>query len=148
METLIIIIKIILIGVGTGFFSVAMEADKEDLPINALLASICYGTYIYILSLSDNMMIATLIATLLVSFLAIYLTRKRQKPLQIYLVAGIIPLLPGLNILKMVLGFVYQDYTAILVNANLTIQILFAIVMSIIIASSITTMLKKIKIRI
>lgn len=146
MEILEAIIRIIFIGIGTGFFSVALEADKEDLPINALMGAICYGTYIYILNLFNSLLISTLLASLLVSFLAIYLTRKREKPLQIYLVAGIIPLLPGYSIFKMVLGFVNQDFSTVLLNTNLTLQILGVIVVSVIIASSLTKILKKIKI--
>lgn len=139
------ILKIIMIGLGTGFVSIALEASKEDLPINAMLGSICFATYLYIVQIFNNNMLATFLASFLISFLAIYLTRKRGKPLQIYLIAGIIPLLPGLNIFKMVFGFVNQDNTAILENANLTIQILAIIVISIVFASSITKLLKRLK---
>ena len=146
MDILIIVAEIVFIGIGTGLFSIVLESDKEDLPINALMGSICYGSYIYILNLFNSFVVATLLASLLVSFLAIYLTRKHEKPLQVYLVAGIIPLLPGSNIFNMVLGFVNQDLSTILINANLTLQILGVIVVSIIVASSITKIINKIKI--
>lgn len=139
------ILKIIMVGLGTGFVSIALEASKEDLPINALLGSICFATYLYVIQVFNNSMLATFLASFLISFLSIYLTRKRGKPLQVFLIAGIIPLLPGLNIFKMVFGFVNQDNTAIFENANLTIQILAIIVISIVFASSITKLLKRLK---
>lgn len=139
------ILKIVMVGLGTGFVSIALEASKEDLPINALLGSICFATYLYVIQIFNNSMLATFLASFLISFLSIYLTRKRGKPLQVFLIAGIIPLLPGLNIFKMVFGFVNQDNTAIFENANLTIQILAIIVISIVFASSITKLLKRIK---
>jgi uncharacterized membrane protein YjjB (DUF3815 family) len=139
------VLKIIMIGFGTGFVSIALSASKDDLPINALLGSICFATYLYVIEITNNSLLATFLASFLISFLSIYLTRKRGKPLQIYLIAGIIPLLPGLNIFKMVFGFVNQDNTAILENANLTIQILAIIVISIVFASSITKLLKRLK---
>lgn len=139
------ILKIVMVGFGTGFVSIALEASKEDLPINALLGSICFATYLYVIQIFNNSMLATFLASFLISFLSIYLTRKRGKPLQVFLIAGIIPLLPGLNIFKMVFGFVNQDNTAIFENANLTIQILAIIVISIVFASSITKLLKRLK---
>ena len=139
------ILKIVMVGFGTGFVSIALEASKEDLPINALLGSICFATYLYVIQIFNNSMLATFLASFLISLLSIYLTRKRGKPLQVFLIAGIIPLLPGLNIFKMVFGFVNQDNTAIFENANLTIQILAIIVISIVFASSITKLLKRLK---
>lgn len=142
------ILKIIMIGLGTGFVSIALEASKEDLPINAMLGSICFATYLYVIQIFNNSMLATFLASFLISFLSIYLTRKRGKPLQVYLIAGIIPLLPGLNIFKMVFGFVNQNNATIVENANLTIQILAIIVLSIVFASSITKLLKRLKFKI
>lgn len=142
------ILKILMVGLGTGFVSIALEASKEDLPINALLGSICFATYLYVIQVFNNNMLATFLASFLISFLSIYLTWKRGKPLQVFLIAGIIPLLPGLNIFKMLFGFVNQDTTAIFENANLTIQILAIIVISIVFASSITKLLKRFKFKI
>lgn len=143
MEILTMVIRILFIGLGTGLFSIVLDADKEDLPLNALLGAICYGCYLYFVTLFNSIMVATLFASLLVSFLAIYLTRKNKKPLQVYLVAGILCLLPGSNIFEMVLGFVNQDFSSVMTNANLTLQILGAIVLSVIIASSLTDVLKR-----
>ena len=142
MDILIEIFRILMIGAGTGLTSIALEASREDLPINALMGSICYAAYLYTNKLFDSPMLATFCASLLISFLAIYLTRKRRKPLQIFLVAGIIPLLPGLNIFKMVLALVDQELSDVLYNANLTMQILAVIVISLVTASSITRILK------
>lgn len=139
------ILRILLIGLGTGFVSIALEASKEDLPVNALLGSICYATYLYAEQTFNSSMLATFLASFLISFLAIYLTRKRGKPLQIFLIAGIIPLLPGLNIFNMVFGFVNQDSNAIIENGNMTIQILAIIVLSLVFASSITKLLKRLR---
>lgn len=142
MDILMELFRILMIGVATGLASVALDASREDLPVNALLGAICYGAYLYTVRLSGNPMIATFLASLLISFLSIYLTRKRRKPLQIFLVAGIIPLLPGLNIFKMVLGFVEQNFGEVLNNANMALQILSVIVVSLVAASSVTKMLK------
>jgi len=139
------VLEIIMIGLGTGFISIALEASKEDLPINMILGSICWATYLYSFQLFDNKMLSIFFASFLISFLSIYLTRKMRKPLQVYLIAGIIPLLPGLNIFYMVFGFVNQDSKAILENAYLAIQILAIIVLSLIFASSITRLLQRIK---
>ncbi len=137
------ILEIIMMGVGTGFISIALEASKEDLPINAMLGSICWATYLYALQTFDNSLLSVFLASFLISFLSIYLTRRIGKPLQVYLIAGIIPLLPGLNIFYMVFGFVNQDSKAIIENATLTIQILAIIVLSLVFASSITRLLKR-----
>ena len=142
MDILVEIFRILMIGVGTGLTSIALEASKEDLPVNALLGSICYAAYLYTNKLFESPMLATFFASLLISFLAIYLTRKRKKPLQIFLVAGIIPLLPGLYIFKMVLALVDQEFSEVLINANATMQILAVIVISLVTASSVTKILK------
>ncbi len=139
------ILEILMIGVGIGFISIALEASKEDLAINAILGSICWATYLYTSQIFDNRQLSIFIASFLISFLAIYLTRRTGKPLQVYLIAGILPLLPGLNIFYMVLGFVNQDSKSILENANLTIQILSIIVLSLVFSSSIVRLLQRLK---
>lgn len=148
MDILMDIIRILVIGLGTGLLGIPFEAGKEDLPINALLGSITFGTYFYINQLTHKVILATFIGTLVLSFLATYLTRKTKKPLQIYLVTAIIPLVPGYNLFKMVQSFLGGEYGDALLNMTLMIQLLSVIVLSTVIASSFTKMLKYLKINI
>lgn len=143
MDILTILGEILLIGVGCGLLGIPMEAGKEDLPVNALLGAICYGTYLYVSRISGNLLLATFAGSLTLAFLAIYLTRRTGKPMQVYLVTSIIPLLPGYNIFRMVLSFIEADYADALENANLTLQILALVAVSLIIASSVTRILKR-----
>lgn len=143
MEILMTILRVLLIGIGCGLLGIPLEAGKEDLPTNALLGATCFAAYLYVLNLSGNQLLATFIGSLVLSFLATYLTRKTRKPLQVYLVTAMIPLLPGYNIFKMVLSLINENYSDALYNANLTIQILSVIAISVVFASSVTKILRR-----
>lgn len=143
MDILKTLMEILLIGIGCGLLGIPMEAGNEDLPLNALLGGICYGSYLYVSRITGNLLLATFAGSLTLAFLAIYLTRRTKKPMQVYLVTSIIPLLPGYNIFRMVLSFIEADYADSLQNANLTLQILALIAISLIIASSVTRILKR-----
>ena len=79
--------EILLIGIGCGLLGIPMEAGNEDLPLNALLGGICYGSYLYVSRITGNLLLATFAGSLTLAFLAIYLTRRTKKPMQVYLIS-------------------------------------------------------------
>ena len=138
MDTLITIVQILLAGLGTMAFGISLNIEKNDLPYVAFVGSICFSTRKFFSIAFSSSIFGTFIAALVISFLSIFLSKQRQKPMSVFLASGILSILPGYSIFKMLLGFVKHNSNEIIIYGIKSIQILIIIAISAIIASSIS----------
>ena len=138
MDGLITIGQILLAGLGTLFFGISLSVEKKDLPYVAFIGAICFSTNKFFSMFFASPILGTFMAALMVSFLAIFLSKQRQKPMAVFLASGIVPILPGYSIFKMVLGFVEQNSNDIIVYGTTALQALIIIAVGVVIASSIS----------
>lgn len=141
MDGLITVGQILLAGLGTLFFGISLSVEKNDLPYVGLVGAICFSTNTFFSMVFNSSLLGTFMAALVVSFLAIFLSKQRQKPMAVFLASGIVPILPGYSIFKMVLGFVEQNNNDIVVYGTLSLQILVIIAVGVVIASSVSRIL-------
>lgn len=141
MDILISTGQILAVGVGTAIFGILLGVSKEDLIYAGFMGAICQGSYLFFYMTFDSGILATFIASLVVSFLSIFLSKFKEKPMPIFLATGLIPLLPGYYIFKTILGFVEQDGNDIVGFGYQVVQSLAIIVVAIVIATSISRVL-------
>lgn len=145
MDILIIILQILLVGLGTLLFGIIFNASTEELPYMFLMGTLCRGAYVFFYMNLDSMVLATFFAALIVSLVSIFLSKSKNKPLPVFLTAGILPILPGYSIFKTILGVVEGKPNDIFTYGILTLQSLTIITLSVIIASSVSKMLTYLK---
>ena len=145
MDILISIGQILLVGAGTALFGILLGVAKEDLVYAGFMGAICQGSYLFFNMTFDSKVLAMFIASLVVSFLSIFLSQFKDKPMPVFLATGLIPLLPGYYIFKTILGFVEQNGTDIVFYGYQVIQSLAIIVVAIVIATSVSRFLTYVK---
>ena len=86
------IIQIIAAFISSYFFSLIFTAPKKELVYCAITGA--FGWFIYMYSY-ENTVIATFFASIAVSCVSRFLSHIRLAPSTLYLIPGIIPLVPG-----------------------------------------------------
>jgi len=76
------------------------------------------------------------VAAIAVAVFSELLARKRQQPVLVFLIPGVIPLVPGGKAYLTMLSFLREDYTEALISLVSTILLAGAVAAGIIIASS------------
>ena len=92
------------------FFSITFNTPKKELIFCGLTGAI--GMFVY--SLSANMfnidiIIATFLGTIFLTATSRFLSHLRQAPSTIYLIPGILPLVPGSYMYKTMYGLLKED---------------------------------------
>ena len=76
------------------------------------------------------------VAAIAVAVFSELLARRRQQPVLVFLIPGVIPLVPGGKAYLTMLSFLREDYTEALISLVSTILLAGAVAAGIIIASS------------
>ncbi|MGL5694937.1 MAG: threonine/serine exporter family protein [Peptostreptococcaceae bacterium] len=95
---------------ATVGFSVFLNAPKSTLFPCGLTGGIGWAVFYYLVTLTSNDILANFIASLLVSLLSEILARKLKQPAIIFIIPGIIPLVPGLGMYNTMLYLVQNNF--------------------------------------
>lgn len=94
---------------STGF-SVFLCSPKKTLIASGFCGAIGWTSYYYLSSLLVNNISSNFIATLLVALISEILARKLKQPAIIFIIPGIIPLVPGLGMYNTMLYLVQSNF--------------------------------------
>jgi uncharacterized membrane protein YjjB (DUF3815 family) len=90
-----LLIRVIASFIGSCSFAVVFNINKRHLLYVGILGAINYFAYDAILYLTLNVFISSFVATTAVTVCAEMLARKKRAPTIVYLVTGLIPIVPG-----------------------------------------------------
>ena len=131
--------------VSTLGWSVYFNAPKKDLLYCSLAGAIGWITCILIEDYTTNTILSNFIATFIITLFSEFLARRLKKPAILYIIPGIIPLVPGLSIYNTMLDLIQGNYLQALERATNVAMISGAIVMGMLIVTSVLKGLKKIQ---
>ena len=90
-------------------FSIIFNAPRKELPFCGLSGSVSWGVYFAINQIFSQQVMATCFAALVVTILCRFLSSIRLAPSTMYHIAGILPLVPGMNIYNAMSGILSND---------------------------------------
>ncbi|WP_434798388.1 threonine/serine exporter family protein [Terrisporobacter vanillatitrophus] len=96
--------------IATVGFSIFLNAPKSTLISSGFVGGLGWSIFYYLAKLSENDIFANFIAALLVSYISEILARKLKQPAIVFIIPGIIPLVPGLGMYNTMLYLVQHDY--------------------------------------
>jgi len=108
--------------ISTIGFSIVFHAERKHLLVCGAVGAIAWTIYL-LLEKTSSSVFASFIAALVVTSLSYILAKKRRTPITVFLIAGIIPLVPGLGLYRMMSALLEQDYSLALNYATLTFEI-------------------------
>lgn len=95
---------------ATVGFAVFLNSPKSILIHSGLVGGTGWVIFYYLVNLTSNDILANFIASLFVSYISEVLARKLKQPAIVFLIPGIIPLVPGLGMYNTMLYLIQRDY--------------------------------------
>ncbi|MEG1829077.1 MAG: threonine/serine exporter family protein, partial [Cellulosilyticaceae bacterium] len=96
--------------VATLCFSILFNVQKRHLLICALVGAIGWGIYIIGVDLNYSDVLSTFVAALAVAQMSYFLAKKRRAPVTVFLIVGIIPLVPGVGLYRTMYSLLFAEY--------------------------------------
>lgn len=119
MDLYTLLTNFIFSALATAGFSIFFNSPKRSLIPVGIIGGIGWTIYMLLFNLSGNAILANFFAASFVSIISEILARKMKFPAIIFVVPGILPLIPGLNLYRAMLSLVEGSYTdAISIGTN------------------------------
>ncbi|MEG1410557.1 MAG: threonine/serine exporter family protein [Terrisporobacter sp.] len=97
--------------IATIGFAIFLNGPKSTLLPSGLVGGIGWAVYYFIMTITSNEIMANFLAAILVSLASEILARKLKQPAIVFVIPGIILLVPGLGMYNTMLYLVQNDYT-------------------------------------
>lgn len=133
-----IFVKALLAALGVTAFGVVFHTEGKKLPFFALAGALSWVVFDLTSRFWKETLLCYFFATVVSSLYAEILARIQKTPVTIYLVAGLIPLVPGSGIYQTMEYFVLSEQELFWQNGLYTIGIAAMIGFAMIVVSTIT----------
>lgn len=97
--------------IATIGFAIFLNAPKKTLLASGLIGGVGWSIYYYIMTFSNNSLMSNFLAAITVSLLSEIFARKLKQPAIVFVIPGIILLVPGLGMYNTMLYLVQHNYT-------------------------------------
>ncbi len=139
------IIQIITAGIGTLGFSIYFRVNEKNVIASTLGGIIGWAVYLLVYHITDSLFFANFVAALILCLYGEAAARVLKAPSNIYLIPGIIPLLPGGTLYYTMYGIVDRNKNMFIDNGTKTVVITFGIAAGIVVGTVITHYYVKLK---
>ncbi|MDD2980120.1 MAG: threonine/serine exporter family protein [Hespellia sp.] len=106
------IIKCLGAFLATAALSVAFEAPKKYLLHAGVAGALSWGIYLVILGASKDVVMATFVATAVLTLISHIMARIWKAPVTMYLIPAVIPLVPGSGMYHVAYSLIYENKSA------------------------------------
>lgn len=137
-----LLLQILYAFITTVGFSLIFNANKRHLGVCGVVGALGWGIYWFTTALSYSSLLATFLATLVVTLVSYFLAKNRCAPITVFLIAGLIPLVPGVGLYRTMYHLLFMEYSKALEYALLTFQLAGVIAGGIIIATLLPVLVK------
>lgn len=113
-------------------FSIFLHSPKNSLPYAGIIGAVGWVSYVYLFGLTGNPIFSNFVPATIVGILSEVSARFLKQPAIIFVIPGIIPLVPGLGMYNTMLYLVQENYdlavstgvTAIFVGGAISLGVL------------------------
>ncbi|MCT4542853.1 MAG: threonine/serine exporter family protein [Vallitalea sp.] len=131
------IIQVVSAFFATLFFSIIFRISTKNLFFCGIIGAV--GWLVYLLTLTiESIVFSSFLGAIIVSILSHIFAKIRKTPVTVFLIAGIIPLVPGAILYKAIYFIVAEDYNMSTYYFIQSLQIAGAIAVAIFLIASVT----------
>lgn len=132
---------------ATVGFSIFLNAPVKSLLPAGITGGVGWAIYYYLMGVSSNSIFANFIAAAIVSLISEILARKLKHPAILFVIPGIIPLVPGLGMYNTMLYLVQADYNLSISTGADVLFVACAIALGVLVITSLARTLNLINLR-
>ena len=126
-----IIYKVIGAFIAIFSFAIMLETPKKYLVYAGLVGAIGWFVYLIVMATNPNEIFATFLSALAIAFVSQIFARVFKLPVTVFLVAGILPTVPGAGMYRIVYYFIQNDMDMAARYLALTLELAGAIAIGI-----------------
>lgn len=130
---------------ATWGFCILFQVPKKSVVYSCITGAIGWCVYIVFKDATSSNPLANFLAAVTIGLLGEFFARLEKRPVTIYVIPGIIPLVPGYGIYLAMVNLINNDFYASMKAATDAILVSAAISLGIILVSSIFRTIKKYK---
>ncbi|MBU9742299.1 threonine/serine exporter family protein [Lachnospiraceae bacterium ASD3451] len=131
------ILQIIGAFVSVLCFSIILEVPRKYLLYTSATGSLGWLIYLVVLRVENSTIMGSLISAIVVALLSNILARSRKAPVTTFFVPGILPIVPGVGMFRVVYYMLEKDFEAVKSYLFETFMIAGAIALAIFLIDSI-----------
>ncbi|MGO2117804.1 MAG: threonine/serine exporter family protein [Fusobacterium sp.] len=150
MENVSLFENFIILGITSLCFGVFLSVPKIDLIVGGIIGGISWALYVFLMEISGEIILPYFISTLTIGILGNLSSKITKRPIFLYMLPGIIPLVPGYSLYYTMFYIVTEDYSLALHKGIETLFIAFSISSGLIVSESLkkilNNLLKKLKV--
>lgn len=124
-------------------YSIMVHAPKKYLVWAGISGGVCGGVYLCAVEQGSNVVLATFVSALSAALLAHLFARKLKAPVTIFLIAGILPTVPGNGIYQIMYHLLIGNKERSLYYLTQTLEVAGAIAIAIFLMDTIFKVLRK-----
>lgn len=117
-------------------FAILLSVPKVDLVISSIIGGVGWVLYIILKNITGEIIIPYFFATITIGILGNICSKKTKKPALVYIIPGIIPLVPGYSMYYTTFHLVSNNYALAFEKGLEALSIAFAISSGLIISES------------
>ncbi|QEH68499.1 threonine/serine exporter family protein [Cellulosilyticum sp. ST5] len=137
------IVSIVSAFISTIGFSIVFHIQKKHLLICGTVGALGWAIYLLLERMGASTVLASFVAALVVTQASYFLSKRRKTPITVFLIAGIIPLVPGLGLYRTMFAILESNYSSAIEYATLTFEIAGVIAGAIVIISLLPLLWRK-----
>ena len=122
--------------ISTIGFAIFLKAPKSTLIPSGFTGAVGWSVYYFLITFTNNNIMSNFIAALLVSLSSELFARKLKEPAIVFIIPGIILLVPGLGMYNTMLYLVQGNYTLAIEKGADVLFIAMALSMGVLIVTS------------
>lgn len=122
--------------ISTIGFAIFLKAPKLTLIPSGFIGGIGWAVYYSIVTATDNNIASNFIAAILISLFSEIFARKLKQPAIVFIIPGIILLVPGLGMYNTMLYLVQTNYTDAIAKGSDVLFVAGAISMGVLVVTS------------
>lgn len=122
--------------ISTIGFAIFLKAPKSTLLPCGFAGGVGWSVYYFLMTFTNNNIMSNFIAALLVSLISELFARKLKQPAIVFIIPGIILLVPGLGMYNTMLYLVQGNYTLAIAKGADVLFIAMALSMGVLIVTS------------
>ena len=138
-----IVYKVIGAFIAIFSFAIMLETPKKYLPYAGIVGAIGWLVYLLMLAKSPNEILATFLSALAIALVSQIFARVLKLPVTVFLVAGILPTVPGAGMYRIVYYFIQNDMDMAAHYLALTLELAGAIAIGIFLVDAMFRMFQK-----
>ena len=138
-----ILYKVIGAFLAIFMFAIMLETPRKYLIYAGLVGAIGWVVYLVMMEKSPNEILATFLSALTIAFVSQIFARVFKIPVTVFLVAGILPTVPGAGMYRIVYYFIQNDMDMAAHYLALTLELAGAIAIGIFLVDAMFRMFQK-----